>query len=415
MTALARRRVALRLAAGRAVARFVVAAVVYGLAAGAYRAVSGSTGQPPFAGVVGVTVVVAALLWLLCDRIDRLAARLLLGEQADGYEVMRVLTRQLAGTLPVDEVAPRVAEAASHTTRQSRAEVRLWLADGQRWSRSWPPATATVGHGTTVQVRHTGSSVGEIAVEDGAEPEGLSPRDRRLLEDLARPAGPALSTVRLTVDLRRRKADLERLTAALEASRQRLLRARILEQHRMHAEVAARVSPHIATALAALGEGRQARLNTGAFETAGLAAGQALDELRSIARGVFPPTLFEVGLAASLESWLIRAHVDAELEVPDELPALHACQDLEACLYFCTVTSLAQLAGRGASRIKVAVTDQPGPRLRIEAGLLEAAAPEVVEAMRDRIEAFSGTVLSVVSTGRLTLTAEVPVAAGGPS
>ncbi|WP_347354838.1 hypothetical protein, partial [Intrasporangium sp.] len=271
------------------------------------------------------------------------------------------------------------------------------------------------GTGTTVPVRHTGTDVGEIAVADAEVADGLSPRDRRLLEDLARPAGAALSTVRLTVDLRRRRAELERLTAALQASRQRLLRARSLEQHRMRAEVAARVGPHLSAALAAVGTQGQAPPDGLALEAAAVAAGQALDELRSIARGVFPPTLAEVGLAASVESWLIRAHVDATLEVPDELPTLHACPDVEACLYFCTVSSLARLAGRGARGIQVAVADGPVSSLRIRASLAEGSATEVVESVSDRIEAFGGTVHSAVDTHRLTLTAQVPVPAGEPA
>jgi len=55
--------------------------------------------------------------------------------------------------------------------------------------------------------------VGEIEIAAGAAP--LTPLDRRLLDELAGPAGVALSTVRLTVDLRRREAQLTDLTQAL--------------------------------------------------------------------------------------------------------------------------------------------------------------------------------------------------------
>lgn len=431
MTSVTGRRVGLRLAVGRAGVRFVAAGAVYGLAAVVYSRASGRTGQPPLAGVVGVTVVVAVLLWLLSARIDRFSARMLLGRQADVYQVMRALTRQLSGTLPVDEVAPRVAQAAVRATGQPRAEVRLWLPGGERWTRSWPPAAPPIGGGATVGVRHTGTTVGEIAVEveEGARAP-LSMWDRQLLDDLARPAGAALSTVRLTVELRRRRAELERLTVSLQASRDRLLAARSSEQHRMRADVASRVSPHLSAALGCLASPTALpTASTGAvdpapeelaaenewlctseaFASAGAEAALALDELRSIARGVFPPTLSEVGLAASLESWLARAGVGVTVDVPAELTSLAPRPDLQACLYFCAVTSLSRLVGHDAQHITLTVTEGPGLALRVGAQVAESVAREVVEAVTDRIEAVGGAVESEMGVGRFTLVATIPL------
>lgn len=417
-------RTAVRLAAGRAICRFVVAGALFGTAALIYRAVSGRSGQPPLLGVVAVTVVVALTLWLLQRRIEAVTARLLLGERADGYQVMQALTRQLAAVLPVDEVAPRVAETAVRTTGRARAEVRLWLADGQQWTRSWPPAPvsgeAPIGPVDAVGVQHSGLAVGEIVVgelahgklaggesltghqgADDGHRSDLSPRNRKLLDELARPAGAALSTVRLTVELRNRKADLERTTAALRASRERLLGARALEQRRMRAEVASLVRPHLAAALAATAD-------PGSLDTAATAAGLALDELRSIARGIYPPTLSDVGLAGSLQSWLGRTDLDAVLEVPADLPVLHARPELEACLYFCAVTSIAGLAGRVAGPATVRIDDLPDPVLQLTARAPEAVARDIVEAVTDRIEAFGGTVAGELATDHFAFTATVP-------
>lgn len=417
MTTLTGPRVGLRLAAGRAAVRFAAAGAVYGLAAVGYQRESGRAGQPPLAGVIGVTAVVAVLLWLLSARIDRLSARMLLGGQADGYQVMRALTRQLAGALPVDEVAPRVAQAAWRATGQSRAEVRLRLPGGQPWARSWPPASTPMAGGVTVGVQHSGATVGEIAVEVGdRSPENLPLWDRRLLDDLARPAGPALSTVRLTVELRQRRAELERLTIALQASRDRLLASRAVEQSRMRAEVAARVSPHLIAALTAVSAdqgdaivtaGAEGRCTSEAFEIAGTEAAAALDELRIIARGIFPPTLSEVGLAASLESWLVRAKATATIEVPEKQPTLGERPDLQACLYFCAVTSVAHLAAHDAHEIRLAVADGPPLTLCVAAEVTEAGAREVVEAVTDRIEAAGGDVDYDLSSGRFALTATI--------
>lgn len=420
MTAAADRRV-LRLSAARAVCRLVVGGVLFGSAALADRAVTGRADQPPFAGVVAVTVVVATVLWVLRDPIDRLAARVVLGRRADGYVVMRELTAQLAATLPVDEVAPRVAEAASRTTGRPRAEVRLWLTDGDPWARSWPASAASIGQGTAVEVRHTGIRLGEIVVEndDAGTTSALSSWDRRMLDTLARPAGPALSTVRLTVELRQRKTELERLTAALEASRQRLLTARTVEQQRMRAEVAARVGTHLSAALAAVdgdlaGTDAADRLGTTARE-----AQLALEELRTIARGIYPPTLAEVGLTASLESWLARAGVDAALDLAalpgDDVAGGETGTDPEvaACLYFCAVTSMGRLARHGASGIRVAVADRSGRALSIEACVDETIGRDVILAVTDRIEASGGRVQSRLDERGFALVATLPAWRGG--
>ena len=108
---------------------------------------------------------------------------------------------------PVDEVVPALAETAGRTMHSTRAEVRLLMSDGDSWSQVWPQRAVADGSQMTVGVRHGGTDVGEIEV-DVADPDE-SDRDRGLLDDLARPAGLALSTVRLTVELRRRAADLE--------------------------------------------------------------------------------------------------------------------------------------------------------------------------------------------------------------
>lgn len=396
-----------RIAAARTVSRFIVAALVYGSAAFAYRAASGHSDQPPLVGVVAVTALVAVLLWLLEDPLERLSARAVLGDRADGYRVIRTLTQRLAGTLSVDEVAPRVAEAAGRTTGRRRAEVRLWLTGGRQWSQSWPPAAAPIGSGTAVGVRHAGTRVGEIAVDTGEDrsADALSPLDRRLLDDLARPAGLALSTVRLTLELRQRKVELERLTDALRASRARLLTARVREQRRMRARVAERVSPHLAGALDALDVPDASAVTTEVLDRIGSQAGAALDELRSIARGIYPPTLSEDGLAASLEGWLGRSGVEATLQVPAELPAIHGRPELEAGLYFGAVTLLAELSAHEALGIRLAVTQEPEPLLRIEAhvtGLVEMA---TLQDVTDRIEALGGTVRSGLEGDRFLVTA----------
>ncbi|MFC6704578.1 hypothetical protein [Flexivirga alba] len=274
-------------------------------------------------------------------------------------------------------------------------------------------------------MRHTGTALGEIVVEGDDNAGALSSWDRRMLDTLARPAGAALSTVRLTVELRQRKTELERLTAALRASRERLLTARATEQQRMRAEVATRVGTHVSAALAAVGDCRVAAPGESLLEsplaTAAREAELALDELRNIARGIYPPTLAEVGLAASLESWLARARVDATLEVTADLGSLPVSgasgvgPEVAACLYFCAVTSLGHLARHRASAIRVGISARPCVVLSLEAHVAGSVGSETIELVTDRIEAFGGSVRSELGDNEFAVTATLPGSAGVPT
>jgi signal transduction histidine kinase len=217
--------------------------------------------------------------------------------------------------------------------------------------------------------------------------------------------------VRLTVELRQRKTELEELTAALRASRDRLLTARAVEQQRMRAEVATRLGTHLSAALTAIDDA-QATPGNGSMATVAQEAELALDELRVIARGIYPPTLAEVGLAASLESWLARTSVTATLDIADDL-ASSPDPDTVACLYFCAVTSMSHLAHHRASAIRVGVA--AGPVLSIGASVPAPVAAETIEAVTDRIEAFGGRVHSRLDEHEFTLTATLPARVGAAS
>ena len=191
----------------------------------------------------------------------------------------------------------------------------MLLSDGDPWSQVWPARAVADGSPVTVGVRHAGTAVGEIEV-DIADPDE-SDRDRMLLDDLARPAGLALSTVRLTVELRRRAAELEALTAALGQSYQRIADAR-------RTEIDADADGNAGSGDAAPGPRRRSAI-TGdcrpsrppshrARRAADVA--EALESLRILARGIYPPRLADAGLAVSLEGWQQRSGVAVDLRAP---------------------------------------------------------------------------------------------------
>ncbi len=223
--------------------RFVVALAVFATAELLSTRVLSSVDRMPLWLVLAATAVVAMVFWLIRDPSERLVDRLLLGERAGGYEAGRLLLQRMSTTLPVDEIVPALAETAGRTMHSARAEVRLLLTDGDAWSQVWPERAVADGSPVMVGVRHAGTAVGEIEIDVADADE--SDRDRMLLDDLARPAGLALSTVRLTVELRRRAVELEALTEALGQSYQRIADARRTEIARMRGELQDRVMPYL--------------------------------------------------------------------------------------------------------------------------------------------------------------------------
>jgi hypothetical protein len=370
-------------------ARFGLAAAVYGCSALALHAARPGA-PPPLLGIVLVTVAVAALLWWARGPLDRLAARLAFGRQAQGVAALDDLLRRMSESLPVEQVLPRLAQALGRD--RQRAEVQLWLEDGSRWVDVWPPEAADGDAAVHVDVVHAGTAIGELGV--GVGDVALSPFDRRLLDELAGAAGVAMSTLRLTVELQRREAQLIEINRHIAASSQRMRAAREVQQHRMQAEVSEVVLPHVEAAAEAC---RQQDGLRGRRE-----AQLALDRLRRISRGIYPPRLVEDGVAASVSGWLEMAGRGTVLTAVDPLADLEP--DLAAGVYFIAVTLIEALDAtemmiiRRAGAVELVVHGDGRPE------------PDLVTLAQDRAEAFGGQ-LQVGEPA--TLTCRMPIADRG--
>ena len=390
--------------------RLAVAVVGYSLLAFAWRHLSAGPARWPLWVVVTATALVAFLLSMADRPITILADRLSFGERADSQQLMRELLARMSDTLPVGEVVPRLAEAAGRTAHSDRAEVRVWLPGGEEWSQVWPSPVRPRTDSLTIGVRHGGDALGEIEVAIAEQ----SAFDRRLLERLAGPAGLALSTVRLTYELRQRAADLERLTLALHQSRQRLLDARRDERNRLRRELADRVIRHMANASDAVASVRAGADSTSSLElsSAETELGTALDRLRVLSRGLYPPTLNESGLAMSLAAWPVSTGVPTAIQVDGADQLLRDRPELEACIYFCVVTVLGALADRGVDRLSATVRiESDAVSFRVSANCQTDISAAEVLAIRDRVEAFDGSLLEI-STGspQSAIAATIPLA-----
>ena len=283
--------------------------------------------------MAGWTTLVAVILWWLRHQLDRVANLVRFGRDAGGYESVRSLLQRMSTTLPIDEVVPQLAESLGRSTHSSRAEVRIALDDGQQRSQVWPPAAPARHEPLTVQVRHLGDQIGELEVDNVQGP--IDEHDRRLLSDMSGPAGLAMSTVRLTWSLRARIASLEAVNAQLRRSQERLIGARLTAREQLQAEIEDRVLPSlrsVAEAVAAMAASVDDGRAPDGADVAAQRLSVALDALRTIARGIFPPRLGEADLEVCLHGWVETIDVPTSVQVTGDAAALATDADIETCV-----------------------------------------------------------------------------------
>jgi signal transduction histidine kinase len=339
--------------------------------------------------------VVAVVLALTRRWFERTANWIAFGEQANGYELASRFLTRMATTLDVDEVLPRLAETAARSVGSRRGEVRVWLADGNTWRQTWPADAAQGQSDVVVPVRHGGDAVGQMVVSvDTAD---LTPADRRLLDQLAGPAGLALSTVRLTHALRQQAAEIEATSEQIRGSRERIVNARRDEQDRIRQQLAVTIQPHIDASCRHLANPDS--LGPEQLTAAREEVSHALEELRSVARGLFPAGLAEVGLLPSLRSWAEQhgrvLSLDGSTSLGDysgDSDQLRLPPDLAATLYFCAVTMLTEAEGDASVTVTV---DSTSVTMDLQADRFN----DSFEALTDRVEAFDGRLAVVEAPG----------------
>jgi signal transduction histidine kinase len=139
-------------------------------------------------------------------------------------------------------------------------------------------------------------------------------------------------------------------------------------------------------------------------------AGEALEELRDLARGIHPPILTDRGLEAALAALTIRSAlpVTMSVDVPERLPA-----PVETAAYFVVTESLANVSKHAeASRVVVQISVDDGLLVVevVDDGRGGAdASGNGLTGLRQRVEALDGA-LRVASPigGPTTVRAELP-------
>jgi signal transduction histidine kinase len=288
-------------------------------------------------------------------RLTRFVDRLVYGARATPYEVLSEFSHRVGDTYASDDMLPRMARVLAEGTGAERADVWLRVGDELRVRASWPPggdaaeAPARTAYEVSYPVRYHGETLGALSIRKAPTDPVRSAEDK-LVQDLAAQAGLVLRNHQLTARLEAQVEELrglqKRLVAAQDHERRRLERnihdgaQQQLVALAIEARMARRVLDTDTDRAAALIE----RLEAGAQE--------ALEGLRDLARGIYPPLLADQGLAAALEAQARRSPVEVDV-VSTGLERYPL--ETEAGVYFCC-----------SEAIQNAAKHAPGARVTVE-------------------------------------------------
>jgi signal transduction histidine kinase len=384
---------------------------------------------------IATTALIAVAFQPVRDRANRLANRLVYGRRATPYEVLAKFGDRVGETYASEDVLPRIARVIAEGTAAARADVWLRLGDTLTLAASSPVTGAEaafpmegddlppVDGDRVAPVRHQGELLGAISVTKRVK-EPLAPEEAELLDRLAEQAGLVLANARLTADLEARLAQIARQAADLRASRQRIVGAQDEERRRLERNIHDGAQQHLVALAVKLrlakgllqkdtDQGRRMLVELRGEIDA------ALDTLRSLALGIYPPLLEEQGIAAAIAAQYTRSSLPVRMET-DGIGRYPI--ELEAAVYFCTLEALQNAAKYAhASEITITFRERGDAIEFVVADDGVGFDPSAngrgtgVQGIRDRISVFGGdaTIESAPGTGttvrgRVPITTQVP-------
>ena len=396
----------------------VYVAIVVGVGA-----LVGSQGSPVLSAAAAATVALA--FQPARRRAQRLADRLVYGQRATPYEVLSEFSERIGQSYATDELLPRMAQALAEGTGASRVDLWVRIGDELRAEAAWPPeagrsapliaAENADGFLTPTSmlepIRHQEAFLGALSIEKKPG-ESITPTEEKLVRDLAAQAGLVMRNVVLTEQLMTTidelRASRQRLVTAQDEGRRRI--ERNLHDGAQQQIVALTIKLRLLSQLV----DRDPRRSMSMVADLQADADDALEQLRDLARGIYPPLLADQGLAAALQAQARKAPVPTVVRSDG---VKRYPQDTEAAVYFCVLEGLTNIAKyAGATKTEVVVSQTDG-ELRFEVTddgsgfeTVEMTYGTGLQGMTDRLDAIGGTLHVTSAPGRgTTVEGRIPV------
>jgi signal transduction histidine kinase len=307
-------------------------------------------------------------------------------------------------------------------TGADRAEA--WIRVGTQlrpaaiWPHGAPPSAAVAvgpdgalpvleGASRAAAVQHGGELLGALSLQKPRN-EPLTGTEDELLRHLASQAGLVLRNAALIDELR--------------ASRRRLVEAQDVERRKIERNLHDGAQQQLIALMIQLGLLEESADDPGAVRQLaptvkdGLRA--ALEDLRDLARGIYPPLLADQGLVPALQAQAGKAALPVAIEA-DGIGRYP--QDTEAAVYFCALEALQNITKYASashatiglscsgSSLEFTVTDDG-----IGFDTASARHGTGLQGMADRLAALDGTLQVRSQPGHgTTLTGQLPVPAPG--
>jgi len=400
---------------------------------------------------------VAALLYGPArQRLTQYANRIVYGEREAPDTVLRTFGSRLSRAIPMDELLLQVAESLRKTLGLSAAEVwtgsgghlertvsvpdvpvqRLTLNEeestvvaragvtGTAWVEIWLPSLLHDREDSVIRVApttHSGQILGLIVAVRPPNSEPFTSDDDTMLTELARQVGLALHNVELDSALQESLDEVRRQADELRASRARIVASadaarrqieRNLHDGAQQHLVALAVNVRLARQLAE----RDPEASGKILDELGVGIQEAVQELRALAHGIYPPLLIDRGIAEALRSAAGRAALPTEVDAEG---LERYSPERESAVYFCCLEALQNAgkhAGDGANAFVRVWQDDTSLNFEVRdtgagfdaRGSLAAGAGFVN--MSDRVGAIGGTVdvRSAVGEGT-TIAGHIPL------
>jgi signal transduction histidine kinase len=402
VAALAARRLARADAARRLTAGPIVLAGVGFLAASVARAIAlavDPAADPARPAIAASFAGEAAALIALGGGLARAS-----GAARRGARAIRRLARVVAG----EPVPGHLDSALARATGDPSLRVAYPLADGPRWidgdGRPVAAPARAPGRAVTAILRE-GRTVAAVVHDPAA-------LDGRVLE---REIGTA---ARLAVDNERLRAEARARLRELRAARVRIVETGDAERRRLERDLHDGAQQRLVSLSVAIGMARGALDPQRAapagprLDAASTSLNAALADLRELAHGIHPVQLSAEGLAAALETLVVRARVAVRVaELTDE----RLSPAVETAAYVLVDEAVARAERRGTATTITIVARVAGGMLAVD--VRDPGEPDAARALADlagvadRIGALDGRLdVEPAAGGGVNIRAELPCA-----